>query len=99
MEDLLDATVYDALVRETYKQELRGKKLTLNPQVPRIVKQYEGAFADVGFTFNKTRPAREFMTKMGSSPEKIIPEATLQIFEKLFSSVNLQYKRAKPSSL
>ena len=64
IEDLLDAAVFDALVAESYKKELQGKSLSLNVNIPRIVKRYEDAFSALGLEFHKTRPARLFIEKM-----------------------------------
>ena len=71
IEDLIEPTVFDALVSESYKPELKGKTLALNTNLPRIVKRYEAAFAAVGLEFHKTRPARLFLSKMAKEPDKI----------------------------
>jgi AAA ATPase domain len=34
-EDLIDASVYETLIRESYKTELRGRKLSANQKIPR----------------------------------------------------------------
>jgi predicted ATP-dependent endonuclease of OLD family len=62
IEDLLDPDVYDVLVRESYKAELKGKKLALNGKIPRVMKRYEAAFAGIGMEFLKSRPARVLLT-------------------------------------
>ena len=72
IEDLFDPAVFDSLVRESYAAELSGKTLTLNAQVPRIVKRYELAFRDAGLEFNKTRPARLFLERMGTVPQDML---------------------------
>ncbi|HSB97031.1 MAG TPA: AAA family ATPase, partial [Spongiibacteraceae bacterium] len=61
IEDLLDAAVYEALVRESYSKELKGKTLKLNANIPRIAKRIEAALADLGIPFHKTRPTRLFL--------------------------------------
>jgi predicted ATP-dependent endonuclease of OLD family len=76
VEDLIEPAVYDQLVADTYKTELKGKKLTLNAKVPRIVKRYEEAFEAEGLTFQKTRPAREFMARMGTTPTSVLTPAS-----------------------
>jgi predicted ATPase len=93
IEDLLDDTVYDALVRESYQAELVGKTLSLNTMVPRIVKRYESAFADVGLEFHKTRPARLLLTKMASEPDKIVTTAAAQRFQPLFEAIAKAHAR------
>jgi len=55
IEDLIDSTVYEALARESYAKELKGKTLKLNAKIPRIVKRLEAGFEEVGLTFHKTR--------------------------------------------
>ncbi len=72
IEDLLDPSMYSALVQETYASELKGKALSLNPKIPRIVKRYEEAFAAAQLEFNKTRPAREFMSRMVKEPASVL---------------------------
>ncbi|MER9145844.1 AAA family ATPase [Mesorhizobium sp. M0871] len=39
IEDLLDPATYERLVRDAYVKELKGKTLTLNPNIPRIAKR------------------------------------------------------------
>lgn len=89
IEDLLNPSVYEVLVNDTYKSELKGKKLTLNPKVPRIVKRYEDAFEAVGLKFNKTRPAREFMSRMTTRPSEVLPDD--QRFVKMFAILATKY--------
>lgn len=87
IEDLLDPNVYDALVREGYKAELKDKKLVLNDKIPRVVKRYEAAFADSGMEFLKTRPARLLLTKIATDPEAIMTAPTTERFERLFTRI------------
>jgi hypothetical protein len=87
IEDLLDPTVYEALVAESYCKELKGKKLNLNAQIPRIVKRYEQAFQDISLEFYKTRPARLFLNKMAIDASAMIPEHNISLFERLFSRI------------
>lgn len=87
IEDLLDPAVFDALVREAYSAELEGVDLTLNPHIPRVVKRYDVAFSDAGLTFNKTRPARLFLDKMGSAPGAVLSTEAAERFRKLFRLV------------
>lgn len=87
LEDLLDPAVFDALVRESYKGELKGRKLTLNVSMPRIVKRYEAAFEAAGLVFQKTRPARLLLSKMANEPEAMMPATSLERFERLFAEI------------
>jgi len=87
-EDLLEPSVFEALVRESYRVELEGKTLSLNTSIPRIVKRFEDAFAAIGLEFHKTRPARLFLSKMAKEPETVMPVAGVERFERLFSKIN-----------
>lgn len=87
LEDLLDPAVFDTLVLESYKGELKGKKLTLNASIPRIVKRYEAAFEAVGLVFQKTRPARLLLSKMANEPEAMMPAVSVERFERLFTEI------------
>jgi hypothetical protein len=93
IEDLLDPDVYDALVRESYRAELKGKKLVLNEKIPRIVKRYEAAFADSGVEFFKTRPARLLLTKMAADPTVIMTAVTMECFGRLFERIGKAHAR------
>jgi len=88
IEDMFDPAVYDALVAESYKKELMGKTLTLNPQIPRIVKRYEQAFLDIGIEFHKTRPARLLLNKMATDAANIISQSTVGRFDRLFARIS-----------
>ena len=88
IEDLFEPAVYSALVTESYAKELAGKTLTLNPQIPRIVKRYEQAFMDIGVEFHKTRPARLLLNKMATDATNIIPQSTVDRFERLFTRIS-----------
>jgi predicted ATPase len=85
IEDMFEPAVYDALVAESYSKELKGKKLKLNAQIPRIVKRYEQAFQNLGMEFHKTRPARLLLNKMATDAATLIPAATVARFERLFA--------------
>ena len=88
IEDLLDPAVYEALVRESYSKELKGKALKLNANIPRIAKRIEAGFADLEIPFHKTRPTRLFLKKMASEPENVLPAQSLEQFEALFALIN-----------
>jgi hypothetical protein len=87
-EDLLEPSIFEALVRESYRIELEGKTLSLNTSIPRIVKRFEDAFAAIGLEFHKTRPARLLLSKMAQEPEAVMPIAAVGRFERLFSKIN-----------
>ena len=87
VEDLLDPAVYQELVEHTYARELSGKPLALNLSIPRIVKRNEEAFRAIGLEFHKTRPAREFLERIGRTPTALLASATRARFEKLFAEI------------
>jgi len=95
IEDLIDPSVYDKLVEDTYKKELKGKKLALNSKIPRIVKRYEEAFQAVGLEFFKTRPAREFMSLVGSDPTKALTADSIARFKTIFKALSERYAKMK----
>jgi hypothetical protein len=95
IEDLIDPGVYAQLVNHTYSTELAGKTLTLNASIPRIVKRYEEAFTTLGMEFHKTRPAREFMSRMGADPASVLPATSAARFEAVFKGVRDRYDRMK----
>lgn len=97
IEDLLDPTVYEALVREAYAKELKSKKLDLNDKVPRIAKRFEIAFKEAGLEFHKTRPTRLFLKKMSEKPETVLPPEAEERFSRLFGAVNAAFKKRRPS--
>ncbi|TFB36415.1 AAA family ATPase [Pseudomonas sp. F01002] len=88
IEDLLDPVVYEALVRESYSKELKGKALKLNANIPRIAKRIEAGLADLEIPFHKTRPTRLFLKKMASEPENVLPAQSFEQFEALFALIN-----------
>jgi hypothetical protein len=90
-----DPQVYDTLVKDTYCAELAGRALTLNASIPRIVKRYEEAFGRLGLQFNKTRPAREFLTRMGTNPAAVLPAASAGRFQATFKVIGEKYERLR----
>jgi predicted ATPase len=88
IEDLLNPAVYESLIKESYKAELKGKNLQLNAKIPRIAKRVEKAFEDLGVPFHKTRPARLFLKKMASEPEKVLTADSVAKFDALFTVIN-----------
>jgi hypothetical protein len=101
IEDLLDAAVYDGLVQDTYKSELMGKALALNANIPRIVKRYEAAFQAVGLEFHKSRPAKEFLVRLGKNPASVLSPDAQARFETLFARIGqglakIQQRAAAP---
>ena len=97
IEDLLDPATFEALVKESYKTELHGKTLQLNPSIPRIAKRYEEAFAAIGLQFNKTRPAKLFLRLAAQDPTKWITAATEAKFETLNHAITGSVNHAKTS--
>jgi len=88
IEDILDPKVYEALVREAYAKELKGKNLELNDHIPRIARRFEAAFDALSISFHKTRPARLFLQKMANDPSSVLPAESEAQFERLCKAVN-----------
>jgi hypothetical protein len=88
IEDILDPSVYEALVREAYAKELKGKKLELNAHIPRIARRFEAAFDSLSIGFHKTRPTRLFLQKMANDPSSALPAGSEGQFERLFKAIN-----------
>lgn len=88
IEDLLEPDVFVDLVKESYAQELKGKKLVLNANIPRVVKRVEAAFVDLGIPFHKTRPARLFLKKMAAEPDKVLTADSAARFAAVFKLAN-----------
>lgn len=88
IEDILDPSVYEALVREAYAKELKGKKLELNAHIPRIARRFEAAFDSLSIGFHKTRPTRLFLQKMANNPSSVLPAGSEGQFERLFKAIN-----------
>jgi predicted ATPase len=88
IEDILDPSVYEALVREAYAKELKGKKLELNAHIPRIARRIEAAFDSLSIGFHKTRPTRLFLQTMANNPSSVLPAGSEGQFERLFKAIN-----------
>lgn len=95
IEDLIEPAIYETLVKETYKSELKGKTLALNAKIPRIVKRHEAAFDALGLEFHKTRPAREFLSRMGTDPSKLLTKDSSDRFELIFKQITERYDKLK----
>jgi len=70
IEDLLESSIYEALVRESYSAELKGKTLNLNASIPRVAKRIELGFNELDISFHKTRPTRLFLKKMATERKR-----------------------------
>ena len=87
IEDLLDPSVFEVLVRDSYSKELQGKTLTLNTNIPRIVKRFEEAFKQEGLTFHKTRTAGLFYRRMTMNPTSLMIGDSTKRFDRLFATI------------
>jgi hypothetical protein len=94
IEDLIDAAVYESLVRESYARELKGKTLKLNSKIPRIVKRFEAGFDELGMTFHKTRPAGLFFRRMATDPASLMTPETVRRFQALFAIINERLQKS-----
>lgn len=93
IEDLLDADVYEKLVRDSHAPEIGKKKLTVNDRIPRLAKRMEQALKGVDVEFSKTRPARLFLEKMGQAPADVLTPDALDRFERLIVTINEKLAR------
>lgn len=93
IEDLLDAAIYEKLVRDSHAPEIGHKKLTVNDRIPRLAKRMEQALKGVDVEFSKTRPARLFLEKMGQSPADVLTPDALDRFERLIVTINEKLAR------
>lgn len=93
IEDLIEPSVFDALVQESYKKELAGLTLNINSRIPRIAKRYEDAFTAAGLTFNKTRPAKLFLQLLGTNPAQVMTPVTEANFKAILKEVNAAIDR------
>lgn len=91
--DILDPDVYKMLVEKSYANELKGKVLALNNNIPRIEKRYEEAFNKLGIEFFKTRPASLLLRVMATDPTKIMTASACDRFERLFDVISERFKK------
>lgn len=96
IEDLLDREKFINLVNKVYSNELQ-----FNPKIPRVAKQAEAALSSLPkkLNFVKAKPAREFMRLLGTDPDSVINEATVNNFETLFKIINNRIKDASKSNM
>ncbi|MGR3415892.1 AAA family ATPase [Pseudooceanicola nanhaiensis] len=93
VEDLLDADVYERLVRESHSPDLGKKKIAVNDRIPRLAKRMEQALKGADVEFSKTRPARLFLEKVGQAPDMVLTPDAVDRFERLFMAINEKLKR------
>jgi hypothetical protein len=93
LEDLLDAEVYEEVVRESYAKELAGKDFKPNKNIPRVAKRMELALRQAGVEFHKTRPTRLLLSKMKSSPDTVLTPDSEKRFTALFKLINAKMDR------
>jgi predicted ATP-dependent endonuclease of OLD family len=96
IEDLLNRDVFLKLVKSTYSDDL-----VFNTKIPRVAKQAESSLrnSDKKLKFVKAKPAREFMKLLGSDPESVMDDTSINYFETLFKSINSKIKNASRNSL
>ena len=88
IEDLLDADVYEELVRESYSEELNETTFKITNNAPRIAMRFNEEFKKNGIEFNKSRPIRIFISKMANNPEHIITPDVEKRFSALYKKIN-----------
>ena len=93
IEDMLDPKIYEALVREAYAKELKGKTLDLNVHIPRIARRLEVALHSLSIDLHKTRPTRLFLQKMAKDPSSVLTLGSVEQFERLFKAINAAFEK------
>lgn len=86
IEDLFDRSTFLQLVGESYN--LNPADMTLNENIPRIVKQIEHALNQEKLNFIKAKPARAFISKLKDASNMLLSDEELDRFEKLFELIN-----------
>ncbi|HDJ2774708.1 TPA: AAA family ATPase [Serratia rubidaea] len=86
IEDLFNRSTFLQLVGESYGVD--PETLTLNENIPRIVKQIESAFSSGKRKFVKAKPARTFMNHLKEGGIQLLSKEELERFEKLFELIN-----------
>ncbi|MCP4003464.1 MAG: ATP-binding protein [bacterium] len=92
VEDLLEPGIYDQLVRNAYKADLRGREMVIDDSEPYIVRRYQNALEEHGLEFSREKVARVFLRAMSQSPEAVVPEASRERFETLFRAIRSKYE-------
>jgi hypothetical protein len=98
IEDLLEPAIYVALVEESYKNELAGRALSLNGNIPRIVRRVDDAFTKLNLEFHKTRVAKLFVRKMADAPGTVLDAATEGRFARLLRNVEMAVSQIEAAS-
>ena len=93
IEDLLDPAVYEKLVRKSYVEELKGKKLGKTNKSPRITVRFKEEFKKIGLEFNKSRPMHLLLDAIKNDPEQILTPEVKTRFIRLFSKINSLMKK------
>ncbi|MEQ1968903.1 AAA family ATPase [Xenorhabdus nematophila] len=93
IEDLFNRDNFIQFVCESY--DLEANTLTLNENIPRIVKQFEKHLSGARKTFIKAKPARVFLNRMKDGNNNPLQKEELNRFEKLFELVNKRMSSRK----
>ncbi|MCB1734160.1 MAG: AAA family ATPase [Gammaproteobacteria bacterium] len=78
LEDLLDPALFHELVLAAYGSELKRRKLDMPAPEEARVRAYEEAFEAMDLQFVRTRPAREFLKRVGSDPDTVFSKAVME---------------------
>ena len=92
IEDMFPEDYYLKFVKLAYQKELEEKRITdisLSSQDPMIVKRIGEFFKEKGLPeFHKGRPARVMLMKFAQTDIDNLPDALINIFEKVFREIN-----------
>ena len=92
IEDLLEHELYLNLVRECYSETIDVDQLTFNMKIPKICSRFEDAFKKVKKTFEKSKPAKLFLDKIGTNPKSVLTPNVIKNFTKLFALINERFQ-------
>ncbi len=95
IEDLLDPDMYDRFVRFSYRRELKEKDIEPDASIPRVRARYAQAFERIGLEFASVRPARLILRGAAQNPDALVPDASRERFERLFTRIREKFEALK----
>lgn len=91
IEDLLGAATYHELVKQTYRTALKNRLPALDKTIPRVVAQWQAAFAKRTLNFQRDEPARFFIQQAVTAPDWCLTESSLRHFKTLWNLIQQQF--------
>lgn len=87
IEDLLGLASYSELVKIAYRSELKNRLPALDKTISRLVPQFSASFAKRDLVFHRNAPARIFVQRMATEPERGLSEPSLRYFRDLWALI------------